>query len=131
MEKKIVFKCSNKTCEIYDQECTVVIPASTHGSGYHGYLFSRDYYNCKYCSSEIEDYNFNLFINDKSIDEVLAEFKTETAIVKPVKDRGKYYYRGRDKRTVEPITFNGGTQKATAADKAMVERNMKRIANKK
>ena len=131
MEKKLVFKCVNKGCEIFDQECTVVVPEATNGSGYHAYLFSRDYYGCKYCGVEIEDVNFNLFIDGKSIDDILAEFKSETSIVKPVKDRGTYYYRGRDKRTVEPITFNGGTQKATAADKAMVEKNMARIANKK
>jgi len=131
MERKIVFKCTHNGCEVNNEELTVVIPEATNGSGYHAYLFTREYYSCKYCSNPIEDDNFNLFYGDKSIDEVLAEFKTETAIVKPVKDRGSYYYRGRDKRTVEPITFNGGTQKATAADKAMVEKNMKRIANKK
>ena len=131
MERKIVFKCVNHGCEVSNEECSVVVPASTHGSGYHAYLFSRDYYKCKYCGTEIEDSNFNVFFDDKHIDEVLASFNSMTGIVKPVKDRGKNYYRGKDKRTVETITFNGGTQKATAADKAMVERNMKRIANKK
>jgi len=131
MERKIVFKCTHNGCEVNNEELTVVIPEATNGSGYHAYLFTREYYSCKYCGNTIEDDNFNLFYGDKSIDEVLDEFKTETAIVKPVKDRGSYYYRGRDKRTVEPITFNGGTQKATAADKAMVEKNMRRIANKK
>lgn len=130
MERKLVFKCVNKGCEVANEECSVIVPEATNGSGYHAYLFSRDYFGCKYCGTEIEDDNFNLFIDDKSIDDVLAEYKTETAIVKPVKDRGTYYYKGKDKRTVEPITFNGGTQKATAADKVMVEKNMKRISNK-